>query len=61
MENNNNNKSGCVNCKWKGLPVADPSKRCRHPKMGDLDIETIAIVGGYPCTCSEWEKNDGQR
>lgn len=47
-------KTGCENCKYKGLPVADPAKRCTHPD-GTIDVATLAIVSGYICTCSKYE------
>ena len=45
---------GCIDCKYKGLPSPDPAFRCTHPDIA-IDYETLAIVGGYVCTCSKYE------
>lgn len=50
--------AGCGNCKWKGLPVRDMKRRCRHLTKIQPDEETIAIVGGYPCWCDSWERSE---
>ena len=43
-----------LNFKHKYVPSSDPAKRCTHPDMA-IDYETLAIVGGYVCTCSKYE------
>ncbi len=51
-------KTGCETCKFKGLPVADPEKRCTNPDVFPMDKATLAIVGGYVCSCSKFEPNN---